>query len=615
MKMKAFDLTTILHALIVIFSSIELQSQAPRQFYYQIGLRDNNSNLISNQVLPLKVSIKEGGTNGAVFYTEEHNAFANTNGLVTLSIGSGNNIVGSILNINWSTPKIIVTMIDLGGGNYVPYNEEPILSVPFALYAENSGQGPPGIQGPTGTEGLQGATGEIGPSGIQGIVGLGGLSGSQGLPGPIGQTGPPGIVGVIGQSGPSGIQGPSGLPGAIGQGGPQGSQGTIGNGFESGSAQGQMRYWNGNDWVELGTGNPRQILTFCDGKPTWTNNGQCPGLISSLNCQSTIISGVLIQGIAASNVSISVPYSGGNGGIYSAQSVGSTGVAGLTASLGTGTLVSGQGNIIYTISGTPTVEGMANFVITIGGVDCELSLPVISSIGISVQASCGANNVHNPFKTYGTITDQEGNQYKTITIGTQEWMAENLKTSIYRNGDAISYVTENVQWGGLTTGAWSYYNNDSQYECPYGKLYNWYAVADPRNICPTGWHVPSDTEWNVLIGFFDPTYNANISGDQSTTAGNTMKSSGLQYWLGPNQGATNQSGFSALPGGCRVIFFDNLNFPVGEFSALGGIAIWHSSTEVDSGFSWFRDLNSSNGSAFRAFSYKQNGLSVRCLRD
>jgi uncharacterized protein (TIGR02145 family) len=219
--------------------------------------------------------------------------------------------------------------------------------------------------------------------------------------------------------------------------------------------------------------------------------------------------------------------------------------------------------------------------------------------------SCGATNVHNPAKTYGTITDQQGNVYKTIVIGNQEWMAENLKTSIYRNGEEIANVTDNTQWSGFTTGAWCYYNNDSQYDCPYGKLYNWYAVADPRNVCPMGWHVPTDAEWSVLINYLDP--NADGGNNFSNIAGGELKSTGLQYWLSPNQNATNESGFSGLPAGPR-------NFD-GTFANIGYNGVWWSSTEYGTIDAWYRTLNYSYGTASRFYYSKAYGFSVRCLRD
>jgi len=219
--------------------------------------------------------------------------------------------------------------------------------------------------------------------------------------------------------------------------------------------------------------------------------------------------------------------------------------------------------------------------------------------------TCGEPCVHNPNLSYGTMTDQQGNEYKTIVIGTQEWMAENLKTSIYRNGDAIANVTDNNEWTLLTTGAWCYFNNDSQYECPYGKLYNWYAAADARNVCPVGWHVPSDAEWNVLIGYLDPTYEPNVSGAQDTIAGGKMKT--VNGWYEPNI-ATNESGFSGIPGDYR-------NFS-GEFNFFGlSTGYWWSVTEFNPYFAWYRYLYSSNSSVTRYPDNKFLGMSVRCVKD
>jgi hypothetical protein len=115
--------------------------------------------------------------------------------------------------------------------------------------------------------------------------------------------------------------------------------------------------------------------------------------------------------------------------------------------------------------------------------------------------SCGAENVHNPTKIYSSVTDQEGNLYKTVVIGTQEWMAENLATSIYSNGDLIATNLSNVDWNSSLSGAWKFYNDNSELNCPNGKLYNYYAVADSRNVCPVNWHVPSNDEWTELISY------------------------------------------------------------------------------------------------------------------
>jgi uncharacterized protein (TIGR02145 family) len=329
------------------------------------------------------------------------------------------------------------------------------------------------------------------------------------------------------------------------------------------------------------------------------------GTITALSCSTATNTGSLIIGVAAASVSISIPYTGGNGGTYTTQTITSTGVSGLTATLAAGTLLSGAGSLTYNITGTPDSSGTASFALSIGGQTCSLTRSVISGGQTGITAhSCGATNVHNPAKTYGTMTDQEGNVYKTIVIGTQEWMAENLKTSIYRNGQPITNVIDGTQWGGLSTGAWCNYQNNNTSECPYGKLYNWYAVADPRNVCPTGWHVPTDGEWTTLTTF--------LGGE--SVAGGKMKSTGIQYWVSPNLSATNESGFSGLPGGNRSGSGSGTDLS-GKFYSLYGSGAWWSSSESSTPIAWFRALAYNTGSANPLYYTKQRGLRVRCLRD
>jgi uncharacterized protein (TIGR02145 family) len=142
------------------------------------------------------------------------------------------------------------------------------------------------------------------------------------------------------------------------------------------------------------------------------------------------------------------------------------------------------------------------------------------------------------------------------------WMRKNLDVRTYRNGDKIPHVKSKAIWDTLTTGAWCWYNNDSATGAAYGKLYNWYAVNDPRGLAPTGWHVPSDAEWDTLSTF--------LGGDGY--AGGKMKETGTTHWWDPNADATNSSGFTALPGGTR--------YYLGEFFDAGGYGYWWSSTEA-----------------------------------
>ena len=188
----------------------------------------------------------------------------------------------------------------------------------------------------------------------------------------------------------------------------------------------------------------------------------------------------------------------------------------------------------------------------------------------------------------------------TVTICSQVWMCKNLDVSTYRNGDPIPKVTDPNTWANLTTGAYCYYNNDSaQYAAVYGKLYNWYAVNDPRGLAPLGWHVPSNGEWAAL--------ETCLGG--SSVAGGKMKEAGTAHWLSPNTGATNSSGFTGLPGGFRTYF--------GSFDLIGGHGYWWSSTEINTTDAWHLYLPYYNGTSYRlSFGLgKLYGFSVRCLRD
>jgi len=197
----------------------------------------------------------------------------------------------------------------------------------------------------------------------------------------------------------------------------------------------------------------------------------------------------------------------------------------------------------------------------------------------------------------GTVTDVDGNVYKTVKIGGQWWMAQNLKVKHYRNGDEIPNITDNTGWTNLTTGAYCNYNNDVNNATTYGSLYNWYAVNDSRSIAPAGWHVPSDAEWQKLVDY--------LGG--ASVAGGKMKETGTTHWKSPNTGATNESGFAALPGGYR--------YYNGTFATQGYYAYFWSSTESSSYTAWYRVLYYDTSRVSRAHYSRQAGFSVRLVRD
>jgi uncharacterized protein (TIGR02145 family) len=218
-------------------------------------------------------------------------------------------------------------------------------------------------------------------------------------------------------------------------------------------------------------------------------------------------------------------------------------------------------------------------------------------IAIGCSNSTDSNENTNP-NTNATVTDVDGNIYQTITICNQVWAQKNLQVSHYKNGDIVPQVTDATQWKNLTTGAWCYYNNDPSTESTYGKLYNWYAVADPRGLAPVGWHVPSDAEYNTLI--------ENCLGGFGE-AGGKMKEIGTTNWDSPNTLATNSSGFTALPGGYRTFS--------GNFDYIRKQGNFWSTTEENATRGKFLTLLNTISNATRSDIYKFYGFSVRCVKD
>lgn len=183
---------------------------------------------------------------------------------------------------------------------------------------------------------------------------------------------------------------------------------------------------------------------------------------------------------------------------------------------------------------------------------------------------------------------------ESVTIGPQVWMAKNLDVAHYRNGDPIPEVQDPLEWSQLTTGAWCYYNNEKS-GTVYGKLYNWYAVADPRGLAPQGWHVPTDTEWQFLVD--------RLGGDRAAASG--LKA--VEGWRPVNVGATNSSGFTAMPSGFRS--------SGGSFRLAGTNASWWSSNERGRYTAFYREVFNSYSAVYRNDAAKTRGFAVRCIRD
>jgi len=196
-----------------------------------------------------------------------------------------------------------------------------------------------------------------------------------------------------------------------------------------------------------------------------------------------------------------------------------------------------------------------------------------------------------------TIIDGSGNHYNVIRIGNQVWMQENLKTSKYNHGTPIPLVTDNISWSNLTEPGYCWNDNDSvTYADPYGALYNWYAV-ETNKLCPIGWHVPTDAEWTALTDYLGGIY----------VAGGKLKETGITHWEDPNVGATNETGFTALPGAYR-----GTN---GYFEGVGHHGYWWSATESSTTHAWDRNIFHAYNSMEFYSDNKKLGISVRCIRD
>jgi uncharacterized protein (TIGR02145 family) len=195
------------------------------------------------------------------------------------------------------------------------------------------------------------------------------------------------------------------------------------------------------------------------------------------------------------------------------------------------------------------------------------------------------------------VKDIEGNEYNTIKIGDQTWMVRNLKTTRYNDGSAIPLIADGTAWAALSTPGYCWYENEaSSFKPSFGALYNGYAVSTGK-LCPTDWHVPGDADWTILT--------TRLGGEN--VAGGRLKEPGTSFWVSPNTGATNESGFTALPGGLR--------YHDGSFHDFGFGGYWWSSTEYSAVRAWFRYMDYEYNNVFRFDNLKKNGFSVRCVRD
>lgn len=253
--------------------------------------------------------------------------------------------------------------------------------------------------------------------------------------------------------------------------------------------------------------------------------------------------------------------------------------------------------IVWSTNSSPTVSlatktvdgtGMGSFVSKMTGLT-EKTTYYVKAYATNSTGTGYGNEL--TFVTRGPVS------MPSVTICSQVWMSNNLTSSTYKNGDVIPKITDGTAWASLTTGAWCWYNNDSATYSIYGKLYNWYAVNDPRGLAPLGWHIPSDVEFATL--------STCLGGDAA--AGGALKEAGIAHWVTPNTGAINSNGFTGLPSGNRDLS--------GNFNNMGKYGSFWNATQFDAGTAWFRYLSYQDAILSKYNREKTFGYGVRCIKD
>ena len=502
-------------------------SQAPQAFKYQAVVRDKSGQVLSNQNINLQVSILQSAVDGPEVYSETHSLITSELGLVNIEIGNGKDSRGTFSSVNWGSGSHFLKLeMELEGESHFELmGVSQLLSVPYALYAEEAGSGRREADLDWEVIGNDVVTGH-GGSYPTGNVGIG-----NNAPGSLlyvaKNTGEPTItVRNLGGEGGATYSMVDNLSGADWK-----FKATQSGGFK-------IRDHKYSKDVVVIEPNSASHLLYISSTDNVGIGTQAPHPSAKLEISSTIKGFLPPRMTRIQRTAISSPAAGLL--VYQTDAP--------------------SGYYYYTGSGWVSIEGT----------------------GAGSPSSC---------------MDYDGNAYPTITIGTQVWMAENLRVTHYRNGNVIPNVTDNSAWAALTTGAYCWYNNDQAANAKYGVLYNWYAVDDSRGLCPAGWHVPTDAEWTVFTTY--------LGGE--AIAGGKMKSVSA-LWTSPNTDATNNSGFSGLPGGGR--YGSN-----GSFCSLGNYGGFWSSSQTDTGSAWGRILYYGHAYVYRYYGSKEGGFSVRCLRD
>jgi uncharacterized protein (TIGR02145 family) len=521
---------------LILFTS-SFFAQAPQKMSYQCVVRNSSGALVANQQVGVKITILQGSPTGNIAYQEIYNPNpqTNANGLVSLEIGGGIPVTEIFSTVDWTTgPYFLKTETDpTGGTNFTISGTSQLLSVPYALHAGT-------VASYTETDPVF----ILHPANGISVADISNWSAAYGW----GDHASAGYV--------------------------QSARSLTINGTALDLSA--NRTWSVGTVTSVGLSLP-DIFSLSGSPVTGSGAMTATLVIQSPNQVFASANGMFGRPAFRSLVATDIP------GLDWSKIT--TGKPTTLAGYGITDAVNTTGN--QTVAGNKTFTGTTTVPAPVNATDATTKAYVDALLQRIIELESQP----------GIVKDYDENLYTTVTIGTQTWMAENLRVARYKNGTTIPLVTDNTAWAGLTTPGYCWYKNDeATNKATYGALYNWYTVIT-GNLCPTGWHVPTDYEWTTLTMYQNG----------ESVAGGKLKETGTAHWASPNTGSTNETGFTALPGGYRI--------SSGLFYDIGSYGGWWSSTEYSTTDGRYRIMYYYNSEVYRDIRNKQNGFSVRCLRD